>query len=99
VIIARVLGNVVATAKLEKLEGVKLLLVQAHKLDGRSLGKPFVAIDNVGAGAGERVLVVREGKSAMQMLGKGLATVDAAVVGIIDHYEYDGRRVDCQALS
>lgn len=90
-IIAEVIGNVVATQKQQKLEGTKLLLLQRLELDGRPKGKPFIGIDNIGAGEGEKVLVVLEGKSAMSLLGKGHAAVDNAVVGIIDNYTVDGK--------
>jgi len=84
VLIGRVTGNLVATQKDERLEGTKLLLVQPLDLTGAPAGTPLVAFDSVDAGVGDRVLVVQEGKSAMQILGRGLAAVDAAVVGVVD---------------
>jgi ethanolamine utilization protein EutN len=83
-VIGRVVGNVVATQKNRKLEGSKLLLVQPLGLDGADRGSPVIAIDSVDAGAGDRVLLVLDGKAAMQALGRGLAAVDAAVVGVVD---------------
>ena len=94
-IIAKVTGNVVATQKDEKLEGIKLLMAQQLNLDGTPRGEPFMVIDRIGAGEGETVLVVMEGKSSMQILGRGLAPVDMAVVGIIDHYTVDGATTKC----
>lgn len=82
--IARVVGTVVSTQKNQKLHGTKLLLVQPLGLDGQLRGTAVLAIDSVGAGVGERVLVVVEGKAAGAALGKSEAPVDAAVVGIID---------------
>lgn len=82
--IARVVGTVVSTQKNQKLHGTKLLLVQPLGLDGRLRGTTLLAIDSVGAGVGEKVLVVVEGKAANAVLGKGEAAVDAAVIGIID---------------
>lgn len=82
--IARVVGTVVSTQKNQKLHGTKLLLVQPLGLDGQVRGTALLAIDSVGAGVGERVLVVVEGKAAGAALGKSEAPVDAAVVGIID---------------
>ena len=82
--IARVVGTVVSTQKNQKLHGTKLLLVQPLGLDGQLRGTALLAIDSVGAGVGERVLVVVEGKAANAALGKGDAAVDAAVIGIID---------------
>ncbi len=85
--IARVVGNLVATRKNVKLEGSKLLLVQPLGLDGTDRGATVLAIDSVDAGVGDRVLLVQDGKAAQQALGKGTAAVDAAVVGVIDAVE------------
>ena len=86
--IAEVVGTVVSTQKNRKLEGAKLLLLQPLELDGRHRGTTLLAIDAVGAGVGERVLVVIEGKAAGDALGRKAAAVDAAVVGIVDVVEY-----------
>jgi ethanolamine utilization protein EutN len=85
--VARVVGNVVATQKNEKLQGAKLMLVQPLTLDGKPKGPVVLAIDGVNAGIGERVLLVQDGKAAMQVLGRGLAGVDAAIVGVVDELE------------
>jgi ethanolamine utilization protein EutN len=82
--IARVVVTVVSTQKNRKLEGAKLLLVQPVSLDGEPRGAALIAIDSVGAGVGEKVLVVIEGKAAGDALGRKAAAVDAAVVGIVD---------------
>jgi ethanolamine utilization protein EutN len=82
--IARVIGTVVSTQKNRKLEGAKLLLVQPLTLDDEPRGVALLAIDAVGAGVGERVLVVIEGKAAGDALGRQAAAVDAAVIGIVD---------------
>ncbi len=83
-LIARVVGTVVSTQKNRKLEGAKLLLVQPLSIDDAPRGVPLIAIDSVGAGIGEKVLVVIEGKAAGDALGKKGAAVDAAIIGIID---------------
>ena len=82
--IARVIGTVVSTQKNRKLEGAKLLLVQPLTLDDQPRGVALMAIDSVGAGVGEKVLVVIEGKAAGDALGKKAAAVDAAIIGIVD---------------
>jgi ethanolamine utilization protein EutN len=84
VLIARVVGNVVATQKNAKLEGAKLMLVQPLDLAGAPRGGTVLAIDSVDAGVGDRVLVVQDGKAAQQALGRGTAAVDAAIVGVVD---------------
>jgi ethanolamine utilization protein EutN len=86
--ICRVVGTVVSTQKNKKLHGAKLLLVQPLTLDDVPRGVALLAIDSVGAGVGEKVLVVIEGKAAGDALGKKAAAVDAAIVGIIDEVEY-----------
>jgi microcompartment protein CcmK/EutM len=85
--IARVIGTVVATQKNRKLEGAKLLLVQPLSLEDEPRGVPLLTIDSVGAGVGEKVLVVIEGKAAGDALGRKAAAVDAAIIGIVDAVE------------
>ncbi len=87
-LIGRVVGTVVATQKNQELDGAKLLLVQPLGLDGRSRGTAVLAIDSAGAGVGERVLLVQEGRAAGEALGKKGAAVDAAIVGIVDTIDY-----------
>ena len=77
-LICKVTGTVVATRKCENLKGGKFLIVEPFMGNG----DPFVAIDNVGAGIGEIVLVVC-GSAARVTLGESVP-VDAAIVGIVD---------------
>jgi len=86
--IGRVVGTVVSTQKNKKLEGAKLLLVQPMTLDDKPRGVAVLAIDSVGAGVGEKVLLVIEGKAAGDALRKKAAPVDAAVIGIVDAVDY-----------
>ncbi len=85
-IIARVIGTVVATRKDERLSGAKLLLVRPITLQGEDESSYLVAIDTVGAGVREKVLVV-SGSSARLAEGMKDRPVDAAIVGIIDTVE------------
>ncbi len=82
--LARVVGTVVATQKNAKFEGAKLLLVQPLTLEDTPRGTAIVAVDSLGAGVHEKVLIVMEGRAAGEALGRKLAPVDAAVVGIVD---------------
>jgi ethanolamine utilization protein EutN len=82
--IARVVGNVIATQKHRKFEGAKLMLVQPVTLDDQPRGPALLAVDSVGAGVHEKVLVVIEGRAANDALGTKGAPVDAAIIGIID---------------
>ena len=83
-LLARVVGTVVATQKHQKFEGAKLLLVQPLTLEGAPRGTALLAVDALGAGVHETVLVVMEGRAAGEALGRKMAPVDAAVVGIVD---------------
>jgi ethanolamine utilization protein EutN len=82
--IARVVGTVVATQKHRAFEGATLLLVQPLNADDTPRGTALLAVDGVGAGVHERVLIVLEGRAAGEALGRKAAPVDAAIVGIID---------------
>lgn len=86
-LLGRVLGSVVATQKNEKLEGAKLLLVQPLDLEGNARGAAVLAIDGVDAGIGDEVLLIQDGRSAQLVLGRGVAAVDAAVIGVVDAVE------------
>jgi microcompartment protein CcmK/EutM len=85
--LARVVGNVVATQKHPKFEGAKLLLVQPIGLDDKPRGTALLAVDSVGAGVHEKVLVVIEGRAAGEALGRKVAPVDAAIIGIVDRVD------------
>jgi ethanolamine utilization protein EutN len=82
--LARVVGTVVSTQKHPKFEGAKLLLVQPITLDDQPRGATLLAVDAVGAGVHEKVLVVIEGRAAGEALGRKGAPVDAAIIGIVD---------------
>ena len=88
--IARVVGTVVSTHKHPKFEGATLLLVQPLNIDETARGNALLAVDGVGAGVHEKVLIVLEGRAAGEALGKKAAPVDAAVIGIIDQVDVDG---------
>ena len=82
--IGRVVGTVVSTQKHRTFQGAKLLLVQPLNLDDTARGPALLAVDGVGAGVDEKVLLVLEGRAAGEALGRQAAPVDAAVIGIID---------------
>ncbi len=86
--ICQVVGSVVSTQKDRKLHGAKLLLVQPLTLDGQPRGVALLAIDSVGAGIGETVLVVIEGKAAGDALGRTAAAVDAAIFAFVARWLY-----------
>jgi ethanolamine utilization protein EutN len=86
-LIARVVGELVATQKHASHEGRKLLLVQPLNLDGSNRGDAVVALDSVDAGIGDRVLIATEGFSAMTAVGRPQSPIDMAVIGFIDQIE------------
>ena len=83
-IVGRVVGPLVATQKHRKFDGSTLLLVQPLGEGDTPRGPALLAVDTVGAGVHEKVLVVVEGRAAGETLGRKGAPVDAAIVGIID---------------
>lgn len=87
-LIGRVIGPLVSTMKHQKLVGAKLLLVQPLTLEGEPKGVPVLTIDSVGAGIGDKVLYLIEGKAAQDALGRKGAPVDAAIMGIVDSVEF-----------
>lgn len=85
-ILAKVIGNVVATKKNESLVGNKLLIVKPLRCEAKKIRESdeiIVAIDSVGAGIGELVLIVI-GSTASRITENSNAPVDAAVIGIVD---------------
>jgi microcompartment protein CcmK/EutM len=85
--VGRVVGTVVSTQKHRKFEGAKLLLVQPLNADDTPRGPSILAVDGVGAGVHEKVLIVLEGRAAGEALGRKAAPVDAAIIGIIDEVD------------
>ncbi len=81
--LARVIGTVVATIKNESLEGRKFLIVQTLDADLKPKGKPQVALDAIGAGAGELVFWCR-GKEASFPFKRDSTPTDCTIVGIVD---------------
>ena len=88
-LIAKVMGSAVATLKHELLNTTKLLLVSPADAAGNVTGQPFLAVDLVGAGEGELV-VVSQGSSARAAAGNNASPADAAIVGILDSLQSEG---------
>ncbi|MFT4542559.1 MAG: ethanolamine utilization protein EutN [Planctomycetota bacterium] len=91
-LVATVVGNVWATKKDESLTGLRLLVVQPYTLDGKRTAETMVAADTLGAGIGERVLIVF-GRAARHVIGRGHDIgFQTAVSAIIDRMELEGGR-------
>jgi len=88
--LARVEGTIVSTAKTEKLKGYKLLLINLIEPDLKPTKNFLVAVDSVGAGKGEVVIVVR-GSSARQAAELSSVPTDASIIGIVDTIEHLGK--------
>jgi microcompartment protein CcmK/EutM len=86
-IIARILGTVVSTQKDPRLVGKKLLIVRPINLDGTDQNGYLVAVDTVGAGFHEKVIVVG-GSSARMADGNKDCPVDSAIIGVIDTIDF-----------
>ena len=90
-ILARVVGNVVATRKDPRLEGKKLLLIKPVSPEGKEDANYVIAVDSVGAGARELVIAV-SGSSARMAEGCKDNPVDTAIIGIVDSVSLDESR-------
>jgi len=89
VFIARVVGDVVATHRHGELGGRKLLLVRRLSLGGQEEGPEVVALDVIGVGVGERVLVVQEGGAARSLSQSARIPAQAVVVGVAERVDLE----------
>ena len=90
-LLARVIGNVVATQKNARYRHARVMLVQPINPDGSARGSSLLALDSVDAGEGDIVLVVQEGWSASTAAtGEEGAAIDTAIVGVVDYIAEDG---------
>ncbi len=96
--LAKVTGHVVATQKTQSMTGHKLLVVEPYRLEEttrsqlRGTGRTFVAVDTVGAGQGEFVLIT-QGSSARMTPETNTLPVDTVIIGIVDQVHIDQREV------
>lgn len=93
-IVARVLGEVVATIKHADLAARKLLLVQPVAADGAATGKVAIAVDAVDAGPGDLVLVADEGNGAAQVLRRPRGAIRTVIVGVVDAWTHPATPAD-----
>ena len=84
--LGKVIGTVTATVKNRAYEGRRLLVVAIANPDGSTTGAQTLAVDTVGAGVGDRVLVLKEGNSAKAILGEWMA-LQEMVVGVVDRVD------------
>ena len=86
-ILAKVIGTVVADTKIESYHGLKVLVVQPVDPEGNPKGKTILAVDGVQAGIGDRVVVCDEGGSARYLLDTDVMTIRTVVAGIVDEVD------------
>ncbi len=86
-ILGTVTGEVYSTINHPFYDGKRLLLVEREDALAHRTGAYLIAIDSVGAGVGQRVLVLDEGNGARQVVGSSNAPVRSVVVGIVDHVD------------
>ena len=82
--LARIVGTVTSTIKHEAYAGTKLMLVQSISPDGEDIDDSLLAVDTVGAGVGEKVIVLRQGVAAAQVLGIDRPPIRSVIAGIVD---------------
>ena len=82
--VGRVSGTVVSSFQAPVFDGRRLLICDLLDIEGNDTGSYIIAVDSVGAGAGETVLLLDEGTSARQIVGQDPAPIRAMVVGIVD---------------
>jgi microcompartment protein CcmK/EutM len=83
-ILCKVSGTIVSTQKNPALKDQKLLIVQPIDLDGKPIGRDILAIDQVDAGVGDRVLIIQEGSGAQQILKRKDIPVHSVIVAVVD---------------
>ncbi len=88
-ILGRIIGSVVSIIHHPVVEGRKLLVAERLDPSGRPIGGYVIAIDAIGAGQGETVLILDEGNGARQILDDTDAPVRSIVVGIVDAVELE----------
>jgi ethanolamine utilization protein EutN len=97
VIIARVLGNIVATQKNQRYQNARVMLCQQLTPEGDEMANTILALDSVDSGVGDLVLIVQEGWGASTAAtGEQGAAIDSAIVGVIDRIDLldeEGREV------
>ena len=87
-ILARVLGNVVATKKNQRYDSASVMLCQQVNPEGEEMTNTVLALNAVDAGVGDTVLIVQEGWSASTAsTGKAGAAIDSAIVGVVDYVD------------
>ena len=87
-LLARVIGNVVATQKNQRYEGTRIMLCRQITPEGEDMEYTCIALDSVNAGEGDTVIIVQEGWGASTAsTGQASAAIDSAIVGVVDYID------------
>ncbi|WP_373514620.1 EutN/CcmL family microcompartment protein [Persicitalea sp.] len=87
-LLARVIGNIVATQKNQRYEGTRIMLCRQITPDGEEMEYTCLSLDSVNAGEGDIVVIAQEGWSASTAAtGKPGAAIDSAIVGVVDYID------------
>ncbi len=87
-LLAKVIGNVVATQKNQRYEGTRAMLCRQVTPEGEDLDYTCIALDSVGSGEGDTVIILQEGWGASTAAtGKAGAAIDSAIVGVVDYVD------------
>ena len=81
---AKVIGSITATMQHSSMQGAKMLLVQPQLVEGQADGDPIIAVDGVGAGMGETVLITSDGRHSRKILQTDATPVRWTIIGIVD---------------
>ena len=94
-LLARVIGNIVASHKNQRYEGTRIMLCRQVTPEGEDMDYTCIALDSVNAGEGDLVIIAQEGWSASTAAtGKAGAAIDSAIVGVVDYIDLlDGDKV------
>lgn len=85
--LARVIGTIWATQKVETLEGAKLQIIQPLTAAQQPAGSPIIAVDTIGAGPREVVFYITAREAVIPYRAE-MAPIDASIIGIVDHVDF-----------
>jgi len=91
--IAKVIGNVYATLKHEKLKGIKLSVIQPINIKGEDVGSPIIVADYLNAAVGNMVYWIEDGTTICKIVGKRSIPLRGAIVGLIDSIDMKNNKV------
>ncbi|MHA1449066.1 MAG: EutN/CcmL family microcompartment protein [Candidatus Hodarchaeales archaeon] len=98
-ILAKVVGNLVATVKTRSHENYKILVVKPIDAEGNITGESIIALDVAQAGVGDCVLIIQEGNSIRSIMQDDEGAVDALILGVVDYVKFNGKQRDLTGFN